>query len=144
MAGSLIGEVRRAVLPLVKAAPDVASITTRIYPGTTPANPDFPFGRVDGFRSTPLDGPCHAGAQVAFLLHGFARDRVEAGQVVETAEDVACRLGSGMKLAVHNKRVAIGEASALLRVRSVRLQPDAAESGVYHSVMECEARVLAA
>lgn len=128
----------------MKATPEVSDITTRIYPGITPPNPEFPFGRVDGFNSLPLDGPCHAGAQVTFLLHGFARDRRQGEQIVETAEDVACRLGSGMKLAVHNKRVPIGDASALLRVRSVRLQPDAAEAGVYQSVLECEARVLAA
>lgn len=145
MAGDLIREVRRAVLPALKADAAVAALvpTENIHPSTTPANPTWPFTRFDTVGSSPLDGTCYAGAQVDFLLHGFAKDRANGGQIVETAEDHAGRIGSAMKLAVHNRRFPVADGSALVKVRSVRLQRDADEAGAYHSILTCRARVLA-
>jgi hypothetical protein len=145
MAGDLIREVRRATLTALKADPFVTAIVpaVRIYPSTTPPSPAWPFTRFDAPSSIPLDGPCYAGATVTFLLHGFARPREEAGQIVETAEDYAGRLGSALKVALHNRRLPIGVASARLRVQSARLLRDGDEQDAYHAVLSIEARVLA-
>lgn len=145
MAGSLIRELRRAVLPLVKATPDVAAITTRVYAASeVPPEPTFPFGRLDGFVSIPLNGRCVKGANLTFLAHGFAKDHVEGGSIVETAEDYAERLGSALVVAINGKRVTVTGRTIRLGVRTVRLVQDPVDKAAYHSILECEARVLAA
>lgn len=145
MAGDLIREVRRAVLPALKSDAAVVALVpaANIHPSTTPANPAWPFTRFDAAQSVPLDGTCYAGAEVDFLLHGFAKHRTAGGVVVETAEDHAGRIGSALKLAIHNRRFAVADGSALIKVRSVRLLRDADEAGAYHCVLNCRARVLA-
>lgn len=146
MPGDLIRPVRRAVLARLKADAALTALVpaAAFFPGTTPAERPWPFGRMDGFSSTPLDGFCMAGATVSFLVHFFARGREQGGVEIETAEDHASRIGSAAKLALHNRRLAIdGGGSALVRVRSSRLLQDAEEGGAYHCVLACEARALA-
>jgi hypothetical protein len=146
MAGDLIRETRRAVLTYLKAAAEVTAIVqpASIHPSTTPPSPAWPFVRWDAPRSTPIDLSSVAGATVAFLLHGFANDRYAGSALVETAEDHASRLGSAMKLALHNRRLPLGGVTGLFRVRSVTLVRDGDEESAYHAVLTCEARVLAA
>jgi hypothetical protein len=147
MAGDLIREARRAVLTALKGSPGVTSIVpaASIHPSTIPPSPTWPFVRWGAPRSTPIDLTCTAGATVAFLLHGFAKDRYAAGALVETAEDHASRLGSALKLAVHKRRFPVGGGpTALVRVRSVTLLRDGDEEGAYHAALSCDARVLAA
>ena len=146
MAGDLIRDVRRATLARLKADPAVLDLVAAaaIHPSTTPANPAWPFTRFDAPLSVPLDMTCVAGATVTFLLHGFAKSRQVGGAVVETAEDHASRIGSALKASLHNKRLPLGDGTALLKVRSSRLLRDGDEEDAYHSVLSVEARVLAA
>lgn len=147
MAGDLIRPVRRAVLTRLKGDAGVTALVpaASLFPSTTPAERPWPFGRLDGFRSTPIDLSCTAGAAVAFASHFFARARVVNGAEVETAEDFASRIASAAKLALHNRRLPIeGGASALVRVRSVQLLQDGEEASAYHAILACDARVLAA
>lgn len=145
MAGDLIRETRRAVLEHLAANPAVTAIVapSSIHPMQTPPLPAWPFVRFDAPQSTPIDMACVAGAALTFLLHGFAGDRLDGGALVETAEDHASRLGSVLKAALHLRRLPIGDTTALTRVRSVRLLRDGEESGAYHAVLSCAARVLA-
>lgn len=146
MAGDLIREVRRAVLTHAKGyAPLTALVpAAQNHPSTVPAKPIWPFTRWDAPQSIPIDLSCVSGASVTFLWHGFAKDRYVGGQLVETAEDHAARIGSAMKLAIHNRRLPVAGTTARMTVRSVRLLRDGAEEGAYHVILSCEARVLAA
>lgn len=147
MAGDLIREVRRAVLIHGKNDPGLELLVppAQQHPSTVPANPVWPFTRFDAAQSVPLDMSCVEGATVTFLLHAFARDRLDGLEVVETAEDHAARIASAMKLAYHNRRLPLeSDVTALIRVRSVRLMIDGGEAGAYHAIVSCEARVLAA
>lgn len=146
MAGDLIREVRRAVLRQLKADPGVSALVdpADVHPSTIADEPTWPFIRWDAPQSIPIDLTCVAGATVTFLLHGFAKPRMSGEAIVETAEDHASRIGSAMKLAVHQKRVPIGDTTARLRVQTARLLQDGAEETAYHAVLSVEARVLAA
>lgn len=144
MAGDLIRDVRRAVLTQMKADDALKALVPadRMYPSTTPATPTFPFTRLDGFNSLPLDGACYAGGTITLLAHGFAKDRKRGSVVEDYAEDVAGKIGSAMKLALHRKRVTIGDATARLNVRSVRLIRDGDDDDAYHTILSVEARVI--
>lgn len=147
MAGALIRDVRRAVLTRLKADAGLTAIVAaaNIHPSTVPAGAPWPFTRFDAPQSTPLDGACYAGAEVTFLLHSFAKPRLNSGgQVIETAEDHAGRILDAMKLAIHRHRVPVAGGSAPLSVLSSRLLLDGAESTAYHGILSCRARVLAA
>lgn len=145
MAGDLIREVRRATLAQMKGDAALTAIVpvANIHPSTTPPSPAWPFTRFDAPQSVPIDLTCVAGATVSFLLHAFARDRTQGGAVVETAEDHTARIGSAMKLALHNRRVPVAGTTARLTVRSVRLIRDGDEETAYHAILSVEARVLA-
>lgn len=146
MAGDLIREVRRAILAHLKSDADLIALVApgSIYPSRTPPNPAWPFVRWDGPQSIPIDLSCVAGATVTFLLHGFAKDRKQGTAVVETAEDHAARIGSALKLAIHNRRLPVANTTARIQVRSARLIQDGAEADAYHAILQAEARVLAA
>lgn len=145
MAGDLIREVRRAVLAHMKADAGLTALVpaAAIHPSTTPADPSWPFTRFDAAQSIPRDGSCFAGAELTFLLHAFAKPRYQGEAMVETAEDHAARIGSAVKVAVHNRRLACADTTALVRVRSVRLLIDGDEADAYHAIVSCSAKVLA-
>lgn len=146
MAGDLIREVRRATLAHMKQDDDLAVLVqpAAMYPATTPANPVWPFTRMDSFTSTGISASCVDGATVAFQLHAFARPRKEGAVVLETAEDHASIIGSVLRAAVHNRRVPIADdTSARLRVLSSRLIRDGDEEDAWHAILSVEARVLA-
>lgn len=144
MAGDLTRDVRRAVLAQMKGDPALKALVpaASMYPSTTPATPAFPFTRLDGFNSLPLDGACYAGGTITLLAHGFAKDRKTGTAVSEYAEDVAAKIGSAMKIALHRKRVPVGDATARLNVRSVRLIRDGDDDEAYHVILSVEARVI--
>lgn len=146
MAGDLIREVRRATLAHLKSDAKLTALVaaSSIYPSRIDGAPVWPFVRWDAPQSIPIDLSCIAGATVTFTLHAFAGDRFSGGALVETAEDHAARIGSAVKAAVHNKRVAIGDATARLRALSARLIQDGSEASAYHAIISVEARVLAA
>jgi hypothetical protein len=147
MAGDLIRDVRRAVLAHQKADADVKALipAANMFPSTTPAEPVWPFTRMDGFSSTAIDLSCVAGATVTFLLHAFTKPKMRGKAVLDTAEDQASRMATALKLALHNRRLPIeGGAAARLRIQSVRILQDRDEATAYHAVLSVEARVLAA
>lgn len=147
MAGDLIRDVRRAVLTHLKADATARALVpaTNMFPSTTPAVVPWPFSRMDSFSSTAIDLSCVAGATVTFLLHGFAKPKMQGQIVLDTAEDQASRIATAFQLAVHNRRVPIESgASARLRVQSTRVLRDGDEEDAYHAILSVEARVLAA
>ena len=147
MAGDLIRDVRRAVLIHLKGDMGAKALVpaANMCPSTTPPTPPWPFSRMDGFQSTALDMTCVAGATVTFLLHAFAKPKMQGAAMLDTAEDQASRIATAFKLALHNRRIAVeGGANARLRVLSVRLLRDGDEESAYHAVLSMESRVLAA
>jgi hypothetical protein len=144
VAGSLIREVRRAVLAHTKGTVPLVPVAQQ-HAGAVPANGNWPFTRLDSWRSASLDLSCVAGAALAFSQHVFAGPREERGVLVETAEDHAARIASALKLALHARRLVLeGGATARIMVRSVSLVRDGMEADAYHAILSCEARVLAA
>lgn len=146
MAGDLIRDVRRAALDHLQSDALATSLvpSTSMFPSTTPATPPWPFSRMDAFSSTAIDLSCVAGATVTFLLHGFAKPKMQGKAMLDTAEDQASRIATAFKLAIHNRRVPIeGGASARLRVLSTRILRDGDEEDAYHAILSVEARVLA-
>lgn len=146
MAGDLIRDVRRAVLSHMKADAALGALVppANMHPATVPTGQAWPFTRLDGFRSAPEDGPCHAGATVAFIAHAFTQPALasDGETVVELAEDRAGKISAAMKLALHNRRVPVADGTALLRVRSVQILSDPAEAQAYHAVVQVEARAI--
>ena len=145
MAGDLIRETRRAALTHLKDWQPLTDLVApaSIHPSQTPALVEWPFVRWDAPQSIPFDLSCVEGATITFLLHGFAKDRLEGKLAVETAEDHASRLGTALKTGLHQRRLPVADTTALFRVRSVRLLRDGDEAGAYHVVLSCEARILA-
>jgi hypothetical protein len=143
--GDAIREVRRAVLPALKADATLTALvpSARIYPSTVPASPAFPFTRWDGASSLPITEFLR-GAEVSFMVHAFAKPRYSGAAMVETAEDHAGRITSALYGALHRQRFALpGGATFAVRAVSSRLMQDGAETDAYHGIVNAVARVLA-
>lgn len=143
--GDAIREVRRAVLPTLKADATLTAmvVASSIHPSTVPAGSPWPFTRFDGANSTPL-ADFLRGREVSFMIHAFAKPRYSGQAMTETAEDHAARITSAVNSVLHRNRFTLpGGATFAVRVSSSRLMPDGAEADAYHGIVNAVARVLA-
>lgn len=147
MAGPLILEARRAILPALKAnAPLIALLPpTSVYPGKQPADAPWPFVRWGGPTSLPIDAACVAGATITFFMHSFAKPRYLDGAMIETAEDFCSRIDSAVVSAIRGGRILVeGGLSAKITWRGTNSMEDGGEPDAWHAASTFDARILAA
>ena len=139
--------VRRAVLSALKAnAPLIAVVpATRIYGQTVPMGAVFPFVRLGGPQTLPLHASCINGAGIVTLdVHAFVKPRLDAsGNIAETAEDFAGRIGAAIEAALDRQRLPLEAFGfAALRLTEMRLLQDADEADAYHYFAQISARCI--
>lgn len=67
-------QLRRAILPMLKAEPVIASITAgRVYSESPPAAPTFPFIRYGFSIGTPTEWSCAEGSENSVVIHVFSK-----------------------------------------------------------------------
>lgn len=134
--------VRKAGLTRLKNDAAVTAIVpkARWYPQVTPANPEWPFGKSGAPSATPRRAACLDGAEITLAFHGFAKDRVSASRVVETAEDHAARLGAAMAKSLDGHYADIPGGRARFQWTSSQLLMDGAEAGAFHVVVNFRVR----
>lgn len=137
--------VRRAVLARLKAVADLTALVpaARIYPQSTPPNPTWPFTRFGAPRGLPLRASCVAGNLVDFDIHSFAKPRESAGQVVETAEDHAGRIGAAVIAGLDGVALDLPTGKLKVRWTGSQLMQDPDEADAYHHVASFTGRVIA-
>ena len=90
----------------------------------------------------PRIGVCADRATITLDVHAFARARDEAGQVVETAEDYASRIGEAIELTLADQWIDMPEGTrAKLSLSDIRLLQDE-EPDAFHYVAQITAKVL--
>lgn len=139
--------VRRATLSALKANAPLTAIVpaTRIYGQSVPDAATWPFVRLGGPQTLPLRGTCLSGAGVVtFDVHAFAKPRLDgAGNIAETAEDYAGRIGAAIEAALDRQRLPLeAHGFAALRLTEMRLLQDADEADAYHYFAQISARCI--
>lgn len=138
--------VRRAILTALKAdAPLVAIVPkAQIYPQAPPATPVWPFVKYGAPSGIPIKASCVDGQEIIFALHGFAKPRLNgSGQVVETAEDHAARIGAATAKALDGKALVLDSGhKARVRWTGSQLLQDGAESDAFHTIQNFRVRVI--
>jgi len=67
-------QLRRAILPMLKAEPVIASLTGgRVYSESPASLPEFPFIRYGNSDGTPTEWSCTEGSENAVVIHIFSR-----------------------------------------------------------------------
>lgn len=147
MANDLTLPVRRASLKALKANALLTALVPApsIYPQTVPPTPAWPFVKMGSPTPTPVRASCVDGAAAIFAVHGFAKARINgAGGMLETAEDLASRIGSAIASALDRQRLVLdGGQSARVLWTGSQLMQDGDEADAYHAVVNFKVRVLA-
>lgn len=145
MATGLQRLVRRAVLARLKADSALTALVpaASIYPQAA-GEPAWPFIKLGPTGTLRLRAACVNGGLVSVDVHAFARARLSGGQVVETAEDHASRIGAAIETALADNRIALeGGGTANIELGDIRLLQDQ-EPDAFHWFAQLNARVLAA
>lgn len=143
--------VSRALRPRLRTyAPLIAIVpAASIYrQGETPAEPTWPFIRLGVSQTLPTFGTCYRGGDITVPIDAFAKARVNgSGQVLETAEDHAGRIGEAIEDCLHlvGETVTIGDAPLRLRytMTDIRLFIDGAERDAFHYSAVINVRAMA-
>lgn len=138
--------VRRAVLVALKNDAPLLAIVPKaqIHPQTVPPTPTWPFIRHGAPSGIPITASCVDGQEITFALHGFAKPRLNgSGQVVETAEDHAARIGAAMAKALDGKLLPLDTGhKARIRWTGSQLLQDGAEADAFHTIQNFRARII--
>lgn len=67
-------QLRRAILPMLKAETVIASLTAgRVYSEAPPSTPEWPFIRYGNSDGTPTEWSCTEGSENAVTIHIFSK-----------------------------------------------------------------------
>lgn len=139
--------VRRAGMGLLEAdEPLAAIVASEIHPQVPLTQPPWPFVKWGAFTTIPVRASCvDGGCELVGAVHGFAKRRENgSGQVVETAEDHAGRLGNVLMRALDGKRAALPEGgNATFHWTNSQLLIDGGEADAFHAVVNFRVRVIA-
>lgn len=135
--------VRRALLARLKA--DAPLLTYVAAASINPAaQPTWPFIILRSPVTQRLRAACLNGGLVTWDIHAFARPRESGGQMIDTAEDHAGKIGAEIERVLADNRLSLeGGGTAKIELSDIRLLPDA-EPDAYHWFAQINARVLAA
>ena len=140
--------LRRTVLARMKGAA-VSNLVpaTSLYSQTLPAKVPWPFVKLGRPQVRLLTATCLNGAQIGLPIDAFARERVEGGAVVETAEDYASRIGEWIETLFHLRGQDLVIAGQPLRISyrlgDIGLVPDQQDAEAFHWSGLITARLLA-
>lgn len=141
--------VRRDVLAKLKTSPGVTAAdlvpAASIYGQDPGREPAWPFIKCGPPQTLPMRASCVDGASVNFGLHAFSRGRRNgSGQLIETAEDHAGRIGAAIEAAIDRARSDLaGVGHVSYRLADMVLMVDGAEPGAFHYSCTVRARVMA-
>ena len=136
---------RRVVLALLKTDPALTALVpaARWYPQAAPADPVWPFGKLGAVVTRGAKAAGVDLGEVAFAIHVFARAREVAGQVVETAEDHAARIGENVERVLADNRFGTVDGVEMrLSLSDFQLMQDDGPDA-FHWFAQVSARVLA-
>lgn len=138
--------VRRAMLATARQDDTLTALVPaqRIYAQVVASpTPVWPFIRYGSPSGTPIRMSCVDGLEVSVALHSFAKPRMEADAIVETAEDYAQRIGAAVVRALDGKRPALpGGGYARILFASSQLLMDGAEEDAFHHVANFRVRAI--
>lgn len=143
MATGLQKLVRRALLTRLKADADLIELVpaTSINPDGEPV---WPFIKLHAPVTQQLRAACVNGGTVSWDVHAFAGPRLDGGAEVETAEDHAGSIGSGIERVLANNWITLeGGAKAKIALSDIRLIEDG-DPRHFHWFAQVNAKVLAA
>ncbi|WP_333571312.1 DUF3168 domain-containing protein [Sphingomonas sp.] len=134
---------RRAILGALATSADVTAIVpaARHYPMTA-SSPAWPFILYGAPASVPIRATCLDGSEITVAVHGFAKPRYQGGQMVETAEDHAGRLGAAIARALDGQNLEIPAGRAKVRHTGSQLLIDGAEADAFHCVVNLRVRCI--
>src|SRR5690606_26729921 len=139
--------VRRDVLSRLKADSGVTALAPNIYSQDPGSEPVWPFVKTGSPQTLPRTPrlACADGATINLPLHAFARGvRNGSGQITETAEDHAGRIGAAIEALFNNRRsMLLGGVTVRYSIGDMNLFLDGAEPGAFHYSCTVRARVLA-
>ena len=97
-------QLRRAILPMLKAEPLIASLTGgRVYSEAPPALPEFPFIRYGNSDGTPTEWSCTEGSENVVTIHVFTRAKNVGGVNTGNGTDECARLRKAVVRALDQK-----------------------------------------
>lgn len=145
MATGLQISVRKKLLARLKTDANLTALvpSVSIYSQRVPANPGWPFVMLGPPTTIGLRATCVRGGTVSLGVHAFANHRVSGGDVVETAEDHAGRIGAAIEAAIDGAMLAMTGGTIKVRLSDMRLLVDGGESDAFHYVCNANCRVLA-
>lgn len=138
--------VRRALLTALKANESLTDLVPeeRIYPQAPLDVPGWPFVKCGTPSGTPIFADCVDGDEISISFHSFAKPREEGGEVVETAEDYADRIGNAVTHALHGQKLSLeGGGTATVRRAAYELVQDSDETDIFRHYVEFRVRVIA-
>lgn len=132
--------IRRAILSLAKASPDLTALVPagRIYPQSPPASPVWPFIRYGSPSIAPIFGQCAKGGEVLTAMHAFSK----GGPNSESAEDHVQRIAAAIEAALDRQSIDLAPGRARLLWDGTQVLQDGDEAGAYHAVVTLRVRAL--
>jgi hypothetical protein len=133
--------IRRGILILAKGNAALTAIVPagEIYPQTVKAAHGWPFIRSGAPSAIPVRAACVDGGEWTVAMHGFAKDRMNGDQVVETAEDYAGRIGSALAAALDGKVITLpnGRARILWTGSQLLMDPEEPAPSTPYRISRC-------
>lgn len=137
--------VRRAILTCTKNTPAITELlpATQQHTSTPPREPAWPFSRYENYGpSTPISATCLDGQELNVRFHVFAKPRLVAGIVVETAEDHACRILARISDTLDRRRFPIDRGHMQVSWRGSYVMQDGDEADAYHGFVSLRIRAM--
>jgi hypothetical protein len=118
----------------------------RIYPETVPADPVWPFVRIDGLVATPLllDGAeGGGGGEVGGLIHCFARPNPPS--ILDARATAAAMVAHVVRIVAAMDAAELDDIAGArvdIHVRQARIAQDPGEAGAFHGIVTIAALAL--
>lgn len=132
--------VRKALVSALKADAEVSGIvSSRVYGQSPPADPTWPFTKLQPLTVVPMRATCLDGSRYTIRVSGFAKG---------PDETVAATLGAAVSTCLDGRSIALPDAPWPARINSVRwtgtdIIRDPEEATGWHAIVAFEATVTA-
>lgn len=134
-------QLRRAILPVLKADAKLAALTGgRIYSETPPAIPAWPFVRYGYSINTPAEWTCSTGANVSITINAFSKapGTDECARMVR----LICGAIDGKVIPLEVDGDTGQQASAVMvMVTQTQIMRDGDEADAHHGIVSVEVMV---
>ncbi len=137
--------LKRALLMKLKCDSPLTELVPAdsIFGQRVAGEPAWPFIRLGPPLSLSFRQSCRSGVEASLDVHVFAKDRYEDGDLIETGEEFAERIGKEVQDLLHEANIPLEDRSnARLRLSNVQNMPDESPDS-FHWFAQCNARILA-